>query len=92
MERCLPAAAGRGRFGRNRGALPRLRGRHGRNRGGSATAPILNAHGKNLTAKEAGTEPASLSSDSLAIPTLNHSAFSRLLADFKRLINRHLPG
>jgi hypothetical protein len=49
--------------------------------------------GENLTAaKEAGAEPASFSSDSLAIPTLDHSAFSRLLTDFERLINRHLSG
>ena len=36
--------------------------------------------------KEAGAAPASLSSDLLAIPTLDHGAFSRLLADLQRLI------
>ena len=69
---------------RKRGSAPRLR--HMLKPTGHLVIRFTNS------TEEAGAEPASLSSDSLAIPTLDHRPFGRLLADFERLINRHLSG
>jgi hypothetical protein len=47
---------------------------------------------KIAAAKEASLSPASFGSASFLITTLDHSAFSRLLAVLKRLIQRHLSS